>query len=207
MTTAHLAPSLAQLRSELDHRWPHRDRRSDGWLGDAAHMRRRSDHDPNRRHSVDALDVDKDGIEPMRLVYEAVGDPRVNYVIFNRTIWMRKRNWVPHRYTGVNPHTKHVHTSILQSVAAENDAHAWFGTPVPLKPAVANAIANVLLREGSRGPHVVALQQALAIKPADGLFGPRTKAAVVRFQLAHHVPANGIVGGATIAALRKLKAP
>ena len=56
-----------------------------------------------------------------------------------------------------------------------------------------------MLRTGSRGSDVTALQQKLAaagFNPggADGVFGPRTSAAVVAYQRAHHLGADGVVG-------------
>jgi peptidoglycan hydrolase-like protein with peptidoglycan-binding domain len=47
----------------------------------------------------------------------------------------------------------------------------------------------------------VALVQRKLHVAADGIFGPRTKRAVVRFQRAHHLAATGVVGAATWRAL------
>lgn len=58
----YLAPSLAVLRAEINARWPGRDKASDGWIGDTAHQSTRSDHNPNSRGSVNAIDIDEDGI-------------------------------------------------------------------------------------------------------------------------------------------------
>jgi peptidoglycan hydrolase-like protein with peptidoglycan-binding domain len=71
-----------------------------------------------------------------------------------------------------------------------------FGPPRPPRP---------MLAQGSNGPSVMELQarlnaegEALAV---DGLFGPMTRAAVVRFQQAHGLAADGIVGPNTWGAL------
>lgn len=132
----HLAPSLAVLRSEINRLWPNRDRRSDGWIGDAAHSARVSDHNPNERGSVNALDIDEDGPDMARLVTALIGDPRVNYVIYERTIYSRSRLWIPRPYYGSNPHDKHLHVSIRQTLAAEQDTRPWglFKTPSALAP-------------------------------------------------------------------------
>ena len=53
-----------------------------------------------------------------------------------------------------------------------------------------------MLKEGSKGPEVKRLQGLLGVS-ADGMFGPATKKAVVRFQLGANISADGIVGNET----------
>jgi peptidoglycan hydrolase-like protein with peptidoglycan-binding domain len=59
-----------------------------------------------------------------------------------------------------------------------------------------------LLRFGSRGPAVAEIQRALGID-ADGIFGPRTRAAVRSFQKRHGLVVDGIVGPQTRGALAR----
>ncbi len=59
---------------------------------------------------------------------------------------------------------------------------------------------DAVVRAGATGSTVVALQSALGI-PADGVFGPQTRAAVKRFQRANGLAVDGIAGPATLAAL------
>ena len=60
---------------------------------------------------------------------------------------------------------------------------------------------TLLFREGSVGPRVVAIQQALGI-PADGIYGPQTKKAVMQFQSQHGgLVVDGEVGPLSLAAL------
>jgi cell wall-associated NlpC family hydrolase len=59
-----------------------------------------------------------------------------------------------------------------------------------------------LLKFGSRGPAVAALQRRLGID-ADGIFGPITRATVRSFQRRHGLIVDGIVGPQTRAALRR----
>ena len=129
MGNYYLAPSLVALRAELDAKWPRRDRSSDGWIGDAAHSSRASQHNPDWSSvppgAVDALDVDIDGIDVALLLDSLITDRRVWYVIYNRQIWSRTNGWKPRRYTGANPHTKHVHVSILGTTAARTDVGPW----------------------------------------------------------------------------------
>ncbi len=66
-------------------------------------------------------------------------------------------------------------------------------------PTTAEA-SSALVRLGSRGAAVVALQRDLHI-PADGDFGPQTLRAVKMFQLRHHLTPDGVVGPRTWRAL------
>lgn len=119
----HLAKSLEALRNELNTKYPKRDKASDGWIGDAAHSARISDHNPdyNSGGVVRAIDVDKDGIDVDELLNAVIYDPRVSYVIWNGRIWGGSR-W--RKYEGSNQHTKHIHISIKHTAAAER-AGSW----------------------------------------------------------------------------------
>lgn len=123
---ATLAPSLRRLFNEIDARWPNRDRRTDGWIGDAAHQARKSDHNPDSRGIVHAIDIDRDGIEPYSVVEACISENRpTEYVIYNRQIWSRTRDFKPRAYTGENPHTSHIHVSIRYGTSWEADTWAW----------------------------------------------------------------------------------
>ncbi len=63
------------------------------------------------------------------------------------------------------------------------------------------ANASPVLSQGSRGAAVMDVQRRVKVT-VDGRFGPLTRAAVVRFQRAHGLAADGIVGRRTWAALR-----
>lgn len=203
---AYLAPSLDGLRAEIDARWPGRDTASDGWIGDARHAATKSEHNPDEKGCVHALDIDKDGIDPKALLRELIGDPRVWYVIWDRTIWSRTHGWAARAYKGVDPHTGHLHVSILLTEAAETDTAPWLPDTPAARPTPAPAVSygpNTTIRTGSRtvqlgsrGTDVARLQTELGIK-ADGYFGPDTHAAVVAFQRARGWAANGVVGTAT----------
>lgn len=127
MAGYYLAPSLAVLRAEINARWPGRDKTSDGWIGDAAHQAQgsRSDHNPNTRGAVDALDVDRDGIDVYEVIAAVEQHPSSHYWIFNGLIADRDDGWVRRLYTGPNPHDKHLHVSIRQTRAAEQDTRPW----------------------------------------------------------------------------------
>jgi hypothetical protein len=76
-------------------------------------------------------------------------------------------------------------------------ADGRFGTSGPTPPP--------LLMVGDRGPEVVTLQQRLNALGAqlrvDGIFGTGTRAAVMTFQAAHNLTADGVVGPDTRPAL------
>ena len=57
---ARLVAGGVTLRNQVNKRWVRRDKRSDGWLGDAAHKARVSDHNEDSRGLVHALDIDAD---------------------------------------------------------------------------------------------------------------------------------------------------
>lgn len=61
-------------------------------------------------------------------------------------------------------------------------------------------IEFTLLQNGSRGAEVKVLQHALGIT-ADGIFGPGTEQALVKWQLNNRLTADGIAGASTLRAL------
>lgn len=130
--------------------WPQRSKASDGTTASSAHHAQNpdSDHEPGARDLVHAGDLTNDpahGCDCNVLVRQIVKrrDPRVRYLIFNKTIWRSYDRpatstrpflpaWRPEAYTGSNPHDKHLHNSILSTVAAEQDVSPWFrGGEVP----------------------------------------------------------------------------
>jgi peptidoglycan hydrolase-like protein with peptidoglycan-binding domain len=66
--------------------------------------------------------------------------------------------------------------------------------------ATASSVQTTFLQVGSRGASVAAAQRALGI-PADGIFGPQTRAAVLAFQRARGLEVDGVIGPMTRAAL------
>jgi peptidoglycan hydrolase-like protein with peptidoglycan-binding domain len=197
-----LAINLATLRAEIDARWPHRDRRSDGWIGDAAHQARKSDHNPDAGGLVHAIDVDKDGIDPRLLVRQAIHHGSVQYVIFDRTIWSLRNDFRPRRYTGDNPHTDHVHVSGRRGDRFEVDRTAWgIAAAVPgpaLKAAPMRALR--LAQPRMTGTDVRFVQRfigAAKCGPADGVYGPKTEAGVRWYQQMRGIAVTGVCDAAT----------
>lgn len=130
----HLAPSLVQFRNEVNKKWPNRSKKSDGTIGNTSHAARKSDHNPNSRDSVNAIDITYPGVNATAIINAVKKHPSANYVIFNRKIYSRKNGWKAEKYTGASPHTEHLHISILQTVKAEQSKVHWFTAPAPAKP-------------------------------------------------------------------------
>lgn len=71
---------------------------------------------------------------------------------------------------------------------------------VVVKKLPPGTLGTVTMREGSIGDRVKRLQEFLGVK-ADGVFGPKTKAAVIAFQKANGLVADGVVGPKTRAVI------
>lgn len=151
---AVLAPCLGRLRSDVNRLAPLRDKASDGWIGDGRHCPGSSDHCPDSRGTVHAIDVDKDlrALTMTALVAAVVTacregrERRLQYVIWNRRIWSRSWGWLARTYTGDSPHDQHAHFSARYGVTYENDTSEWdLGQKeehMPLTPAEVAAVAK-----------------------------------------------------------------
>lgn len=149
---ARLVRSLEVLRAQVDTRWPQRSKASDGWIGDAAHQGRKSDHNPEADGTVDALDITHDpagGCDCGRIAaaIRASRDPRVDYIIFNRQICSSSvEPWKWRPYNGSNPHTTHMHISVLDG--RQDDISPWSieDTMEPLFERKAPGIMRAIIR-------------------------------------------------------------
>ena len=126
--TYRRAKSLDTLVAEVNKIAPKRSKGSDGWIGDAAHATRDSDHNPWVKDAkgvgvVRAQDITHDaanGADARRIAdimaallgrHPALGPGA--YVIFNARIISTNRlseGWRP--YSGANAHRTHVHVSV-----------------------------------------------------------------------------------------------
>ena len=120
--TYKLCKAGQQLRLQVDDSYPDRDRRSDGWIGDTSHKARPSDHNPNPKGIVRAIDIDRDlsgKAKPDLMPYLADqtrvcakrGDKRISYIIFAGKIASSRLGWRWRKYSGINPHNTHLHVS------------------------------------------------------------------------------------------------
>jgi hypothetical protein len=208
------ARSLTTLLEQVNKAHPKRSKASDGTIGDAAHARTASDHNPDAAGIVRALDLttDTSGDAASRLDTQALAnslvashDPRIAYVICNRRIargypkaGTKAFTWAP--YTGTDPHTSHVHISVVGGQLGDS-TRPWTIEAKALPPKFPG-----LARLGARGTAVKAWQAALnktrkAGLKVDGEFGPRTLTAVRNAQRAGRLPVDGVAGPATWASL------
>lgn len=208
----HLAPSLVQLLAEVDKKWPKRSKRSDGTVGDTSHAARKSDHNPNTRSSVNAIDITRLGVDTEVLIAAVKKHPSASYVIFNRHIYSATDGWVKKPYAGISPHTEHLHVSIKQSVKAEQSDVKWFRTVVKKAPAKKTTAKPKLpaypgagkLKVGSKVPAVKVVQTAVG-NQVTGTLTAADVADVKRFQRLRPRlwPADGVVGPKTYASLAR----
>ena len=134
---AKLVEAGVTLRAQVDKRFPKRDKGADGWIGDKAHQARQSDHNPDARGWVHALDIDANLGKPgdaQRLAnqivdYAASGKPgadRIKYVVFNDQVASGTYPATRWKWRGRGyGHRDHIHVSFTN--AAE-----WDGRRFPL---------------------------------------------------------------------------
>jgi hypothetical protein len=138
-----VARSLDALLGQLNAAAPNRSKASDGSIGDASHQSTDSDHNPWWGPGiVTARDFTHDptgGLDCQKLanLLVAAKDPRIKYVIWNRRIVDSRPGqhpWVWLPYVGVNPHTKHLHLSVMPNASCD-DARPWSLSGVTPAPA------------------------------------------------------------------------
>lgn len=210
-----LAPTLVQFRKEVNEHYPLRDKTSDGTLGNAAHAASVSDHNPDSRGVVCAIDIDEDVDGSKTTVYPRFNPgqalatvvdrvlelaragqlPQLNYVIYEGRIWSRRTGFTPKVYTGVNAHDHHGHFSVYHDPRLADLLTPWNIAPkAPVKPRISLTAVNRALIAGGAGPDlgggtndVQQLQRLLGIE-ADGLVGPATRDAVWEYLRTHNLP-------------------
>lgn len=152
-----LAKSLEQLRTQVDALSPHRDRSSDGTIGDTRHQATKSEHNPDANGVVRALDITNDpahDVDAGKLAetLRQSREPRILYLISRGKIVSSKVSpWVWRPYTGVNGHFHHVHISVVPEAALFDDMRPWALTAAPpllSQHATVTARTGLRLRSG-----------------------------------------------------------
>lgn len=127
---ARLVKAGVTLRDQMNERFPKRDTASDGWIGDSAHQSRPSDHNPDARGWVHAIDIDEDfgakgdnkKFADQLIAYARAGKDggRLKYVVYEDQVasgTYSDKFWV-WRGSGYG-HTHHIHVSF--TALAERD--------------------------------------------------------------------------------------
>ena len=135
--TPKLCKAGQQLRLQVDDAFSNRQRSSDGWLGDARHSSRTSDHNPDSNGIVRAIDISRNlsgAKEPDLMPYladqiriAARSDKRISYIIFNGRIASSRMGFRWRKYRGSNPHIKHCHISFSKKGDADG---SFFNIPM-----------------------------------------------------------------------------
>lgn len=149
-----LALALVKLRSELNARWPNRDRSSDGAIGDTAHAATASDHNPNAEGVVCAYDVDTDldgtddsndpEMDALVEHFRTNPHPTLKYLIYRGRMFSSyaARGFAPFEWRpySKDPHVSHPHVSVgigpdgQSAPGTYDDTSSWlagftFGAP------------------------------------------------------------------------------
>lgn len=121
-------PALAckTALAEATDLWPDRSRASDGICASPTHSAQNPTSDHELGNAFDLTHDPAHGVDCQVLSRLIVDDPRIRYIIWNRQIYNPSISTSWRAYSGTNPHTKHMHVSILKT--ARNDASPWWGT-------------------------------------------------------------------------------
>lgn len=217
MADWRLAKSLIVLTSELEHAYPD----TVVWdIGDKDHQDSWSDHNPSECCDVVcAVDVlDDSDIDLPKFVAHLLANPHPNlrYVIYNGFIYQRKNGFKAEVYNGPNKHKTHAHVSTGngpdgRSTSNYDSTASWDiddiddapSLPKPKPPTTGKKLGDKMptIQRGNKGSRVRMLQGLLIAWDysisVDGVFGPKTEAAVRSFQGKYAKPVDGIVGPIT----------
>ncbi len=106
---------------------PKRKKASDGLLPSAAHVTQSPNSDHNTGLAADLTHDPDNGIDCAEIFEKLKEDKRVSYLIFQGKIWSKEKSKLGNRrYTGSNPHNKHLHISINASSAADTSPWFWW---------------------------------------------------------------------------------
>ena len=143
---------------------PLRMKASDGLLPSNAHIKQNPTSDHNTGLAVDLTHDPKHGIDCEEIFEKLKEDKRVKYLIFKGRIWSREKAKLGNRrYTGSNPHNKHLHISIESAMATDTSPWFWWMnqpkivnqviakvTPVPAKKAYKTEVCTCCKLHGAK---------------------------------------------------------
>jgi len=106
---------------------PLRMKASDGLLPSNAHLKQSPVSDHNTGFAVDLTHDPKNGIDCEEIFEKLKEDKRVKYLIFKGKIWSKEKSKLGNRrYTGSNPHNKHLHISIESTMGTDTSPWFWW---------------------------------------------------------------------------------
>jgi hypothetical protein len=172
-----VARSLEQLLAQINAGHPGRSKASDGSIGDTAHAATKSEHNPDSLGIVRARDFTHD---PPRFDAGAFAeqlrinrDPRIKYIISNRRICAGNAGpspWVWRPYNGLDPHTGHVHLSVVATAIAD-DPRLWVlgvlqtSPKIPIKAPTAIPSPAVIIPEEDMKDLIIACYHIVCGRP------------------------------------------
>jgi hypothetical protein len=119
------SPAAIAVLRQATALFPKRKKLSDGLLPSLAHQKANPNSDHNTGLAVDLTHNPKNGIDCAVIFEKLKEDERVDYLIYDKKIWSRARRKEGNRkYTGSNPHVKHLHISI--NATHRSDTSPWF---------------------------------------------------------------------------------
>jgi phosphoribulokinase len=218
MPKARLVAAGVTLRDQVNKKWPNRDKRSDGWVGDSAHQARKSDHNPDKDGWVHAIDIDENmgsgqgrkgstakefADQLIKYAREGKDRGRLKYVVYEdkiasgtypNTFWTWRGSGYGHQH--------HIHVSFTDKAERDgspfdltifSDNNEKPNTPSTYKPFP----GSNFVKFGSKNNYVKELQQQLIKKGqkipagATGYYGFQTEAAVKLFYRSIGLTSNG----------------
>jgi hypothetical protein len=127
---------------------PKRKKASDGLLPSAAHVTQSPNSDHNTGLAADLTHDPDNGIDCAEIFEKLKEDKRVSYLIFKGQIWSKEKSKLGNRrYTGSNPHNKHLHISINATSAADTSPWFWWMNQPKLINQVKAAVAAVPVKK------------------------------------------------------------
>jgi hypothetical protein len=122
---------------------PSRMKASDGLLPSNAHLMQSPASDHNTGLAVDLTHDPKNGIDCEEIFEKLKEDKRVKYLIFKGRIWSKEKSKLGNRrYTGSNPHNKHLHISIESTMGTDTSPWFWWmNQPKTLNQVIASLTA------------------------------------------------------------------
>ena len=127
---------------------PSRKKASDGLLPSAAHIKQSPTSDHNTGYAVDLTHDPESGVDCSDIFEKLKEDKRVKYLIFQGKIWSKEKSKLGNRrYTGSNPHNKHLHISIVASGATDTSPWFWWMNQPKLINQVKAAVAAIPIKK------------------------------------------------------------